>query len=448
MLSFVLEFRLVYQLFGAAPFGVYSSLRRIVNRGIPFVSLCLGMAVSRFLAQEKEAQAAAPRYLRSYVQITLASFLVFSFSLWISPRSLLEPFFGENFSDSFIGLLLIMSLAALAFDCTYSIFRGLHQYAKANISALLVSSLIPLSSIALFSSLSLKVALSISSVATMIVCSVFLRTLLRKKAESEKKLSRKLLKFSMPRVPGVLLNGALFIIPTWHFAKQSSLAELGYFNAILSLAGLATAAAEPLGRVLYTTFSSLSADGISDRVKRSLSELVGLSLTAGLFLSAIFGLFASSFLKIWLGNSAEISAALVQILGLGLFGICLFELLWRPIDAIKEFPYLLITTGFGLLIYFIVGFYFGFTQEAICWAWTAGRIAQGFSSLLILLRVTRLKMPRTEVMGTISLCILCFFAQTSLTVIGLLLTWTLCLILLKPSWLQRLLHSKKKISSG
>lgn len=355
LIAFFFIYRLIAKNFGPEGVGEYSLVKRVVGFLQPFLFLGLSAGIPRYIAisstEEKKNS-----YVKAGGLVVVIFTFVFLIFINIFKELFAEIFFG---TIEYINLVLPFSffLAGLTLhSLVYSYFRGYLLIKTFNFLQLINLTLVPIGVLVIFRGITIDKLITLIGIIAFAIALIFLLFSINNFFINIERLQfkdslKKLLHYSLPRVPGDLALAGLLSLGPILAIHIASIREVGYLSISQSLLSIAGTAIAPLGLIILPRVSSLIINGGEKIIKDNLSFLIGAILQLSIFISLQFIIFADVIIKYWLGPEFSEAVIVIRIIFFsGVFYI--FYLAIRSIiDAVEIRPLNAINTFISLGVF-------------------------------------------------------------------------------------------------
>jgi O-antigen/teichoic acid export membrane protein len=318
MLGTFFLYGLISRVFSAKGVGEYTLIRRALYFLQPVTMLGLTVAVPKYLPMQSDKHERA--------QIACVGFaIVMAFSITFAIITVYKQdffavlIFGDPHTQK-----LVLSFAALALaigfhSYVFSYFRGTLEMKSANVLDLMNSAVLPLVAFIVCARFSVAVAVLVLAAATIICTAVSARPLwhdilVATKIKYSSDLTKVLLKYGLPRIPGDFALAGLLLGAPWLVAQNTDLAEAGRFaiaQTLLAVPGVALAA---LGIVMLPYVSERLAKGDIQTLKANNVILLHAILDVSLYFSFHVYIMADVIVRLWVGQALIGATFYIKIL--------------------------------------------------------------------------------------------------------------------------------------
>jgi O-antigen/teichoic acid export membrane protein len=318
MLSSLLVYGLIARIFAAKGVGEFALIRRALYFLQPITLLGITVAVPRFLPFHETKAARA--------QITAVGFSAVMFlSVVVSIGCVVERgwvatvLFGDRQAQLLAIAFAAMTVAFGFHSYSYCYFRGMRQMRSANTLDLVNSAVAPLVAVALAANFSVATAVLILS-AVIFAWTSFqskylwseIRTALT--GDYSPHLTKSLLLYGLPRIPGDLALAGLLSIPLIMVTHAAGVAEAGRFAVAQNLLMIVAVGLSPLSIVLLPYVSERLAKDDFSSIKSNSVLLFHAIADISLYFALHVAILADIILKFWVGPKMVGATGLVRVL--------------------------------------------------------------------------------------------------------------------------------------
>ena len=314
----VVAFAFIARLISTSQMGLLSLLSMVLSLAQLIASLALPGAIARFVAEElaqgRRQNAAAVFYQSTKISLTLSTIISVACFLSASPLSATlatEPIVFELLAvDVFITAGLIQTLANALVGA-----QRFRDYSFATIAYAAVRQTLMVALLLLFHDFWwLVCAWVISDLVYVLAMAI---SVLRVLGPPTFRFSlQRLLRFSLPLMPGNSINFAFYWYDRALLVPYSSLAELGVYNVVLTAFGVLSALLGEIATVLYPAYAEIQ----SIKGKAGLQDAIRVASRYVSFVSVplAFGLLATAkpALALFVGEPYEYGWIALQIISL------------------------------------------------------------------------------------------------------------------------------------
>jgi len=323
IVSYLLTFRLVATMFTPAGFGEYALSRRSLSLLAPLAVLTLDVAIARLLAYAVERRSANDSaYVPAALALAAAAVAITSAILLIFREPLASLLFGSvRYAPLITPLPLLLAGTALH-GIAYGELRGRFRIQRANLLLVLNQGIAPVLAV-LAGGGSVPRILTVMGAAWVLVSAAFL-PFRRLGLEGVRGRITELFRFGVPRIPGDLVQLALFALPGILVAHLAGIAAAGIVAFAISALRMIGSALTPISFVLLPVASRLFARGDVRELRGHVGDLLRvtlLPLLAGtLFIELLAGPIIGAYLgRQFLGGTGLLRVIMIAALPWGLY---------------------------------------------------------------------------------------------------------------------------------
>ncbi|MBI1978253.1 MAG: lipopolysaccharide biosynthesis protein [Candidatus Omnitrophica bacterium] len=389
---------------GTEKFGAYSLASRLMAFLLPFSTLALGIALSRFVSLSMDER-------------TKRGYLLSGFLLGIAPNLLIliggtlfaGPLVLLVFHDTHYQTLFFMTLFWTTAFFFYTVLDGYYfgsgKIRKANLWQIFLGSIGPLVIAWSFSKQGsvdwIIFLLGILYFTASIPLGFHLsRALAAKPAWTEiQPRIKELWNYALTRFPARFLLATLFSLGPFLASYFGSIRDAGFLvvgQMILRLAELGSTA---FGRVVLPKAGELFSGGRQEYLKERIEDIVTFVFHTGIFVTLQLILWSDQIILVWLGPQYVEVIPVMQILILAVAPYLLFIMLSSIVDTIDERS----VNVRHLLVCFIVALFSSvvlgkiFSKIGLAFGTTLALITLGFLTVFYLWKVYRISFQTLEI---------------------------------------------------
>jgi len=332
IVSYLLTFRLIAAWFTPSGFGEYALSRRALSLLAPLAVLTLDVAIARLLAYAVEERSAGEGvYVSAALVLAAAAVAVTSAVLLLFRGPLAELLFGSSGYASLITPLPLLLAGTALHGIAYGTMRGRFEIQRANLLLILNQGLVPLAAV-LAGGGSVPRILALMGAAWIVVSLAFL-PLRRLDAQGARHRMGELLRFGVPRIPGDLLQLALFALPGILVAHATGIAAAGIVAFGISALRMIGSALTPISFVLLPLASRLFARGAVDQLRGHVFALIRATIVPLLLGTIAIELLAGPIISVYLGKSYLSGTTLLRVVMAAALPWGLYVTLKSVVDA-------------------------------------------------------------------------------------------------------------------
>lgn len=338
-IAMVLSTRFLANGLGPESFGTYSLARRFVSLALPFTTLSIGTALTRYIAVAG-TEIEKKTYFVDSLLITFASAVLAFACGWLGRNQwTLLIFNGIQYKNLFFSSLF-MIIGFGFFTILYSYYRGIQRMDWANILQMIIMGLAPLFISYFFASKSTSAEIvfyiGLASCLCFLPLFIHLKNTPWKNTPLLQRQADQLLKYGIPRTPGgIALAGLLFIGP--YLANTfGSAREAGYLVIGQSVFRVLEASIVAFGLVALPKVSQLFANNRTDFLKDRIGDIIIMIIQVGLFTVLQLFIWSEEIVRIWLGSEYLQAVPYIRIFLISLCPYLGYVMLRSIVDAVEE----------------------------------------------------------------------------------------------------------------
>lgn len=403
VVALMILIRILAEGLGPEKFGVYSVARRLLSTVEPLSTAGMGVALARYVAMEHDQ-------LRQRSYLVDAILIAGGAGAGVALLGLMVPvhwiFHDEQYQPVLFATGFFIFTYSL-FIVLYAYYRGVGRMGLANRWQIAVVGVGPVL-VAAGAASSGRVELVIGLTALLHLASlvplagVACTTPFPGPDKMERTRAGQLLRFSVPRIPGILAFGGLLAVGPLLAPYFGPLRHAGYLVIAQYVLRVVEGATEGFGRASLPKLSQLFAEGRREYIRERTEDLVAFALQVGLFSTLHLIVWTDQFILAWLGPGYAEAVAVVQVLSLGLMPFLLFSVLRPVVDGIEEravtTAHVLAALGATLAVS-LIGAYaglglIGLTAALALGLWVLGLLTLAYLSQALKLGFSGLAIPR------------------------------------------------------
>jgi O-antigen/teichoic acid export membrane protein len=332
IVSYLLTFRLIAIWFTPSGFGEYALSRRALSLLAPLAVLTLDVAIARLLAYAVEQRSAGEGvYVSAALVLATAAVAVTSAVLLLFRGPLAELLFGSSVYASLITPLPLLLAGTALHGIAYGTLRGRFKIQRANLLLILDQGLVPVLAV-LAGGGSVPRILALMGAAWIVVSLAFL-PLRRLDVQGARDRMGELLRFGVPRIPGDLLQLALFALPGILVAHATGIAAAGIVAFGISALRMIGSALTPISFVLLPVASRLFARGAVDQLRGHVLALLRVTIVPLLLGTIAIELLAGPIISVYLGKPFLSGTTLLRVVMAAALPWGLYVTLKSVVDA-------------------------------------------------------------------------------------------------------------------
>ena len=414
IISMIFITRLLAKGLGPESFGAYCLARRMVSFIIPFSTLSMGVALTRYVAISTDDEK-RNGYLVSTTVIVLCFSLILSVVGCLGGKSLTILIFHDPKYLMLFYSSLFMIMGFGFFTILYSYYRGIQRMDLANLLQICIVAVFPLI-ISYVLAQQGNVALIVFLMGLCAYLTIFpLIVLLRKikwKGPIQFKLSFKnLLRYGIPRTPGGIAFAGIVAIGPFLAPYFGTLRDAGYLVVGQSVFRILEGAVVAFGLVALPKVSQIFSEGRTDFLRDRISDILAMIIHIGMFIIVQLFIWSKQIVLIWLGPEYSEAVPIIRIFLVSLCPYLGYVMLRSIVDAVEEKAIntlnLFVAFGITVVSSLLLG-YSGLGVLGLAFGITVGLISLGISTTYFL--VKRYKVTFENINLVLILFVNCIFA--------------------------------------
>ncbi len=348
-------FKLVGARFEAEGFSDFTISKRLTGFLMPLLMVGLGVALPKFLpvvSKSKQQEI----YYTSIIVITIL-FIMVTLLFFAFPAFFSQLVFGNPNNKKIVLANIVYVYSLMTHACIYNFFRGKFNFKISSILQLINLGIIPLIMCFVVRDV-LFYLLGISALVLIIntVSNLTFIPLIKLTKEQFTSAFKMLFTYGIQRMPGDVILGLFFALPTFIASNYFSKIEAGNIAFCLSLLNIIIAFMSPINVILLPKASKIVHEKDFIQLKKISSKLLLMSIIIGI-LSIIVVYFAGPLiLKMFEIKEIETTALWLKIIFSGVIGYSIFSVIRSIIDAFFNKAQNTLNI-LGAFLIFIVSFY-------------------------------------------------------------------------------------------
>ena len=363
ILSIVIVTRFLARGLGPEEFGAYSLARRALSAMVPFSSLMMSIAVTRYIGLSGD-RGQQYSYLLSGLALIIPGnviILIIGFPNMNYLASLI--FHGQGYAPLFAATLFML-VGSSFYTILCAFYRGQSKMVRFNLWYVAGMGLGPLA-IAWLYVPSEKAYLIVLLMGAILFLSIIpltfhcVNAFLKGRSDKNMKVVwrlKELFLYGFPRIPGGFAYAGLFAVGPFlapHFGSTKESGYLAISQSILRVVGGSTAA---FGLVILPKVAQLSAEGRETFLKERIADIIAFVFHIGLFATLHILLWSDGIVMLWLGAQYAEAILFMRVFLIALVPFLAFTLLRSVIDAIEEKA----VNALNLIVSLTIAFVFSF----------------------------------------------------------------------------------------
>lgn len=354
MVGTFLIYGLLSRLFSAKGVGEYALIRRGLYFIQPVALLGITVAVPRFLPMRHDKAERAQIAAVGFIIVLISAVLIAGMTLYERER-LAVFIFGDSHAQVLVASFAAMTIAFSLHSYVFSYFRGMLQMRAANMLDIMNSGILPLLAVLICAPFNVAMSFFVLAVSTVLCTIILARPLWREilmatKISHSVTLTKSILKYGLPRIPGDFALAGMLLGAPWLVAQHSDLSEAGRFAIAQTLLMVPGAGFAALGVVLLPYVSKSLAINDFESVKSDSIRLFQGIIENSIYFCLHVYIMADVIVRFWVGQSMIGAAGYIRIMMIAVPFYVTYFVFRSVIDAFTEKP----VTTVNLIIAFIV----------------------------------------------------------------------------------------------
>lgn len=358
-----LSYGLVARIYDTADLGEYMMNRRLAAQILPFLVLCMPMALCRFLPLAQDNQLKKINYTVITTGFVLIISITFSVGILI-----FRSYFSDLFFDKQIGLfdmlgLVMLAMGAVLIEHLSAYFRGMLWIKLSNLIVLICTGLLPLLVISLSNQAPVYNLIFYTGLSWILVGAVFtyvvIRNIFTYRISRQTYLNsnptfkhdlREITFYSLSRIPGILSMSLIWIVSPILLVHMDKMDKSAIILAGLQFLSVAVIPLRPISYVFFPLFSEYKAQNKQREISVLSSIVSSMAAILGLYFTLHFIVLAPVILEFWLNIKGTEAIIAVSILLLSMAPYMCFEINRNIIDTYFNQPYITAVTLASLVL--------------------------------------------------------------------------------------------------
>jgi len=358
LIGMIFIYKLIAKNFGPEGLGKYSLVRRVVSFFYPFFLLGIGIGLPRFISMSKDKNQRSC-YIKVGVTVVIGCTLIF-----ITITNLFKEFFSRIFLGhiDYTNLVFpfsILLLGLILHFLIYSYFCGRLFVKTFNLLQAINLAIAPLVILLIFNNISIEKIIVLIGITTITIGFIFSLFFIKEfvipvAMQQLNKSLKELLRYSIPRVPGVFAWIAFFSLGPIFAGHLTSIKEVGYLSVSQSLLFGLGGVVTPLSIILLPKVSSLISQGKQKTIKENVNLLISATLQCSIYMCAQLMVFSDAIIKYWLGSEFFNAIPVMRIVLISITFYAFHVAMRGILDAVKVKPLNAINISISLGIFLLL----------------------------------------------------------------------------------------------
>ena len=353
LVGMVLATRFLAQGLGTEGFGAFSMARRFWSI-LASLTTVLGLALTRQVAVSRDD---SERY--AYLTVGAATAAVMAAVALAAGLLFPDRLTDLVFSDDRYTLLLLATLGAFVGMCAYNVlfafYRGSGRMGMANLWALMVVVLGPLSVAYFLAPLGRpELVMGANGALLMIAAAPVVWKLVQARrsglVDRVRERAGLIARYGVPRIPIGVGLAAMLAVGPYIATQMGQLDGAGFLVAAQALVSIAQAGTDAFGYVALPKFAQHTMEGNTELLRARVLDLQAFTLHLGLFLTVQLALWTDVLVVGWLGPGYEAAVPLAQITIVGTLPYLVYSVSRPVIDGVEMKPVIAYNVGISLAV--------------------------------------------------------------------------------------------------
>jgi O-antigen/teichoic acid export membrane protein len=335
LLISVILFKVINIKYGDTGFAEFAIGKRLFGFIIPFMFLGMGVSLPKFLPVSNDSDKISI-YYTSVIMVTVLSVALGLVTL-IFPNEFSRLIFGDTSHVSLLLWLLAYAYVLLLHACVYNYFRGKMNFVFSSVLQLINLGILPILVYLFSPDLNWYfINLCVLTFVFILSISIWKVPFISVESIRFKMFSTKLFNYGIQRMPGDVILGLFFAVPSFYLANKYSLIQAGNVAFCLSLFNIIIAVMSPVNIILLPKASQIINEKDFVLLKSIGLKLLKLSLVIGI--SALIGVFilGDFVLNLFSIKDVEVTKDYLVITFSGVIGYSVFSVIRSVLDAYYE----------------------------------------------------------------------------------------------------------------
>lgn len=331
VVSYLIVFRLVAQHLGATGFGEYSLARRTLALLVPLGMIGADVGITRFISFAPRGGGSGPDYTAAGTLVIGSGMVAISILLVALHTQLAQLFYGSTGYVHLIWPLPLLLLGSGSSIVAFAALRGEMRMGTAAMIMVLNQAVVPL--VAVLVGGPAWVVLDITGAGWLAVSSCFILVAGVSISGGLIQRTRELFAFGLPRIPGDVLQLALFSVPGIVVAHVADIRVAGVVAFVLAALRMIGSMLTPVSYVLLPVASRLVASSSYAELDRQVRTVVFVTATILVAGTVVVEVGADRIVAAYLGSGFGSTVPVLRLLMLGALPFGLYAALRSVIDA-------------------------------------------------------------------------------------------------------------------
>ena len=343
IVSLVLSTRFLAQGLGPEEFGAYSLARRVLAALVPFSTLIMGVALTRYISLSQSDYARYGYLVSGFLLATISTLIIVLVSSLGSQYLVALIFHHDKYSSLFFATLFMLP-GYTCFTVLYAFYRGQGAMGKANlwqlglmgVGSLLIAWGYSRSGRADLIVLLLGGLLMVTVIPLAYHGLIAVRQLVRGGNLDIRSKMQQLLRYALPRTPGGLALGGILTMGPFLAPYFGTMKEAGYLIVSQSILRIIMPGIAAFGLVVLPKTTQLFSEGREDILEDRISDILIFVFHIGLFTTLHITVWSDKIILIWLGPQYQEALPLMRVSLIATAPYIAYVMLRSIIDSVDE----------------------------------------------------------------------------------------------------------------
>jgi len=338
VISLIFVTRFLAMGLGPEGFGAFALARRLVSFILPFSTLSLGIALTRYLAISEDNTTRSGYFIAAAVIIVCTSMLILLFGYAGHDRLTILIFHDLRYIDLFHATL-VMIVGYGVYEIIYAYYRGIQRIDIANLWQIVVMAIFPLLIAYVYGrqngEVSVIFLMGLAAFLCLVPSAVLVKKAPLKSPASVLNPMGDLMRYGVPRAPGGLALYGMLVIGPLIAPYIGTLKDAGYLVIGQSVLRVTETFVVAFGLVALPKVTQLFSEGKIEFLKERINDIIAMILHVGIFASVQLFLLSHEIVVVWLGEEYLPAVPVVKVLIVASCPYLGYVMLRSIIDAVE-----------------------------------------------------------------------------------------------------------------
>ena len=349
--AYLVAFRIVAYDFGPTALGEYALSRRAIALLAPLAALGVDLAITRLVAYDR-GSGQRKVYLSAGLLLVVVDVVAITAVILTLQSSVGDLMFGSRTYSDLVRPLPLVVLGVGLHGLAYGELRGRQRVQSANGLMLVNYAVVPLLALWLGGN-AIPAVLFAMGAGMVLVSGAFISFMEHSRAYLFQRLWE-LLKYGAPRIPGTLLQLAMFSAPGVVVAHVSDIRTAGTVAFGVAALGLVGSALSPIGLVLLPIAAEMLGRGSHTEFRAQVVQITKIMLPLLVGGIVVFEIAAEPLVRFYLGSAYLDTVGLLRLLVLAALPWGLYVILRSAMDAHDVFATNSLNTVIAFAAFFVL----------------------------------------------------------------------------------------------